>query len=51
MEARKPEGDAANDNAVEEVEENEIFVPYVPSIPIRNARPHPAYITESASLK
>lgn len=47
MEAPKPDDDAA---ATNEEEGSEVFVPYVPSIPIPNARQHPADIAESASL-
>ena len=52
MEAPKPDDYAAAANVAEEEEgvEAEIFVPYVPTIPIRNARAHPADIAESASL-
>ena len=49
MEAPKPDNDAAATNE-EEGLESEVFVPYVPSIPIPNARQHPADIAESASL-
>ena len=56
MEAADPAAAAPPDvvaaAAAEEEEgiESEVFVPYVPTIPIRNAKKHPADIAESASL-
>lgn len=52
----KPEEDAAAAVAAniadeEEGRESEVFVPYLPTIPIRGAKPHPADIAESASLR
>jgi hypothetical protein len=51
METPKPEdAAAAAANIAEEEVDSEVFVPYVPTIPIRDAKRHPADIAESASL-
>lgn len=51
MEAPRPD-DASAANVAEEDEgiDAAVFVPYEPTVPIRNAQPHPADIAESASL-